>query len=99
MLAGFRLLPWLYDRMVGPLARVGAFTREAVLPTVGNVFTSTADEDEDAEGGAARRRRPPGRPPGEAQASSGASRVDAIGWSAARCVHGLRAALALAVGL
>jgi NAD(P)-dependent dehydrogenase (short-subunit alcohol dehydrogenase family) len=46
---GFRLVPWLYDRLVGPLARVGAFTREAVLPTVGNVFSSaTADEAEPA---------------------------------------------------
>lgn len=42
VLAGFRLLPWLYDRIVGPLARAGAFTREPVGPTPGNVFTSSS---------------------------------------------------------
>jgi NAD(P)-dependent dehydrogenase (short-subunit alcohol dehydrogenase family) len=40
---GFRLAPWLFDRLVGPLARVGALGPEPVAPTAGNVFVS-ADE-------------------------------------------------------
>ena len=36
---GYRLLPPLYDRLVGPLARVGTLSRRRQPPTEGNVFT------------------------------------------------------------
>jgi len=39
VILGYRLLPPLYDRLVGPLARVGALSRERIGPTDGNVFT------------------------------------------------------------
>jgi NAD(P)-dependent dehydrogenase (short-subunit alcohol dehydrogenase family) len=35
---GYRLLPPLYDRFVGPLARIAVFARDTLLPTEGNVF-------------------------------------------------------------
>jgi len=38
VLLGYRLLPPLYDRLVGPLVRIGVFTRDTLAPTVGNVF-------------------------------------------------------------
>jgi short-subunit dehydrogenase len=36
---GYRLLPRVYDWLVGPLARLGAFARDTQAPTDGNVFT------------------------------------------------------------
>jgi NAD(P)-dependent dehydrogenase (short-subunit alcohol dehydrogenase family) len=35
---GYRLLPPLFDRLVGPLARIAVFARDTLLPTEGNVF-------------------------------------------------------------
>jgi short-subunit dehydrogenase len=35
---GYRLLPRVYDRLVDPLARLGAFARDTRAPTDGNVF-------------------------------------------------------------
>jgi NAD(P)-dependent dehydrogenase (short-subunit alcohol dehydrogenase family) len=40
VIAGFRLLPALYDAWVGPLLRTVALAREEVPPTEGNVFRS-----------------------------------------------------------
>src|ERR671929_24357 len=40
VIAGFRLLPAVYDALVGPLLRTFALGREQVPPTEGNVFTS-----------------------------------------------------------
>ncbi len=37
IIAGFRLLPLVYDRLVGPLFRLAALTRKRVAPTTGNV--------------------------------------------------------------
>ena len=42
---GYRLLPPLYDRMVGPLVKLAVFSKEAAAPTEGNVFTSPASPD------------------------------------------------------
>ena len=41
--AGFRLLPGVYDLLVGPLLSVAATARDSVGPTVGNVFESRPD--------------------------------------------------------
>jgi NAD(P)-dependent dehydrogenase (short-subunit alcohol dehydrogenase family) len=38
VVAGFRLLPGLYDALVGPLLRLGGLARDRVAPTTGNVF-------------------------------------------------------------
>jgi NAD(P)-dependent dehydrogenase (short-subunit alcohol dehydrogenase family) len=38
--AGFRLLPGVYDLLVGPLMSVAATARDSIRPTVGNVFES-----------------------------------------------------------
>ena len=35
---GYRLLPALYDHLVGPLAPIAVFARDTLLPTKGNVF-------------------------------------------------------------
>jgi NAD(P)-dependent dehydrogenase (short-subunit alcohol dehydrogenase family) len=35
---GYRMLPRLYDRLVGPLARIAVFARDTLPPTEGNVF-------------------------------------------------------------
>ena len=40
VIAGFRLLPGLYDALVGPLLRTLAVARDDVPPTSGNVFAS-----------------------------------------------------------
>jgi len=40
VVAGFRLLPAVYDALVGPLLRTFALARDEVPPTEGNVFTS-----------------------------------------------------------
>ncbi len=37
VIAGFRLLPLVYDRLVGPLFRLAALTRKRSAPTTGNV--------------------------------------------------------------
>lgn len=36
---GFRLMPWVYDRVVGPLARLVVFRGPAVPPSDGNVLS------------------------------------------------------------
>jgi NAD(P)-dependent dehydrogenase (short-subunit alcohol dehydrogenase family) len=38
LLAGYRMLPRLFDKLAGPLLRAGGFTREAREPTAGNAF-------------------------------------------------------------
>jgi short-subunit dehydrogenase len=40
VIAGFRLLPAVYDALVGPLLRAVALARDEVPPTEGNVFSS-----------------------------------------------------------
>jgi NAD(P)-dependent dehydrogenase (short-subunit alcohol dehydrogenase family) len=40
MLLGYRLLPRVFDAMVGPLMRLGSFTRTPLAPTAGNAVTS-----------------------------------------------------------
>jgi NAD(P)-dependent dehydrogenase (short-subunit alcohol dehydrogenase family) len=40
VIAGFRLLPAVYDALVGPLFRVFALTRDGAPPSEGNVFAS-----------------------------------------------------------
>ena len=40
VVAGFRLLPAVYDALVGPLLRTFALARDEVPPTEGNVFHS-----------------------------------------------------------
>ena len=46
VITGFRMLPWLYDRMVGPLFQVAALTRRELAGTPGNVFKPTPDDEE-----------------------------------------------------
>jgi NAD(P)-dependent dehydrogenase (short-subunit alcohol dehydrogenase family) len=43
IIAGFRLLPGLYDLLIGPLLRAVAIAKDDVPPTEGNVFTSRAE--------------------------------------------------------
>jgi hypothetical protein len=43
VIAGFRLLPGVYDALVGPLLRTLALARDQVPPTEGNVFASRPD--------------------------------------------------------
>jgi NAD(P)-dependent dehydrogenase (short-subunit alcohol dehydrogenase family) len=45
IIAGFRLLPLLYDRLVGPLFRLGALTRRSLEPTSGNVHQPVPDQE------------------------------------------------------
>jgi hypothetical protein len=40
IIAGFRLLPGVYDALVGPMLRTFAVSQEEVGPTEGNVFAS-----------------------------------------------------------
>jgi hypothetical protein len=40
VIAGFRLLPGLYDALVAPLLRTAAIADDDVAPTEGNVFES-----------------------------------------------------------
>jgi NAD(P)-dependent dehydrogenase (short-subunit alcohol dehydrogenase family) len=40
VVAGFRLLPAVYDALVGPLMKVAGIARDQVAPRVGNVFES-----------------------------------------------------------
>lgn len=44
---GYRLLPALYDRLVGPLARIAVFARDTLLPTEGNVFVPLRPDQPD----------------------------------------------------
>jgi hypothetical protein len=44
---GYRLLPRLYDRVVGPLARIAVFARDTLLPTEGNVFVPVPPDRHD----------------------------------------------------
>jgi NAD(P)-dependent dehydrogenase (short-subunit alcohol dehydrogenase family) len=43
VVAGFRLLPGLYDLLVGPLMTWGALAKDSTGPTEGNVFRSNPD--------------------------------------------------------
>jgi NAD(P)-dependent dehydrogenase (short-subunit alcohol dehydrogenase family) len=43
VVAGFRLLPGVYDALVGPLLKTFAVARDQVGPTEGNVFSSRPD--------------------------------------------------------
>jgi NAD(P)-dependent dehydrogenase (short-subunit alcohol dehydrogenase family) len=43
VIAGFRLLPGVYDALVGPLLRTFAIARDDVPPTAGNVLSSRPD--------------------------------------------------------
>lgn len=45
IVAGFRLLPLVYDRLVGPLFRVAALTRKRTPSTPGNVQQPTAAQE------------------------------------------------------
>jgi len=45
IIAGFRLLPLVYDRLVGPLFRLAALTRKRVDPTSGNVHEPVPEEE------------------------------------------------------
>jgi NAD(P)-dependent dehydrogenase (short-subunit alcohol dehydrogenase family) len=45
VITGFRLLPFLYDRLVGPLFRVAALTRRSQSPTAGNVLAPVAGQE------------------------------------------------------
>jgi hypothetical protein len=40
VIAGFRLLPGVYDALVGPLLRIFAIAKDDVPPTTGNVLHS-----------------------------------------------------------
>ena len=42
IVTGFRLLPGVYDRAVGPLLRLAGLTRQSIGPTEGNVFEPNA---------------------------------------------------------
>jgi NAD(P)-dependent dehydrogenase (short-subunit alcohol dehydrogenase family) len=42
VMAGFRILPGVYDRLVGPLFQQLALAKDDVPPTEGNVFTSNS---------------------------------------------------------
>lgn len=57
---GFRLLPWVYDRVVGPLARVVVFRGCGIPPSDGNVLAPAPDLEAERGGWsllATRRRR------------------------------------------
>lgn len=41
MLAGYRLVPRLFDVLVSPLMRAGSFSRQQLTPTAGNAFKKT----------------------------------------------------------
>lgn len=38
LLVGYRVLPRVFDTIVGPLMRLGSFARDAYSPTTGNAF-------------------------------------------------------------
>jgi NAD(P)-dependent dehydrogenase (short-subunit alcohol dehydrogenase family) len=43
VVAGFRLLPAVYDALVGPLMKLGATARDSVPPTEGNLYRSAPE--------------------------------------------------------
>jgi NAD(P)-dependent dehydrogenase (short-subunit alcohol dehydrogenase family) len=43
IISGFRLVPWAYDRLVGPLFRLAALTRTRTPPVGGNVTSPIAE--------------------------------------------------------
>lgn len=45
VVAGFRLLPAVYDALVGPLMRLGAIARDKVPVTPGNIFESRPEQN------------------------------------------------------
>jgi NAD(P)-dependent dehydrogenase (short-subunit alcohol dehydrogenase family) len=45
VISGFRLLPWVYDRLVGPLFRIAALGRTAIPAHPGNVASPVADQE------------------------------------------------------
>ncbi|RFU19811.1 SDR family NAD(P)-dependent oxidoreductase [Geodermatophilus marinus] len=45
VIAGFRLLPGVYDALVGPLLRAFGLTRDGAAPTPGNVLTSREERN------------------------------------------------------
>ncbi|HEX6342117.1 SDR family NAD(P)-dependent oxidoreductase [Umezawaea sp.] len=45
VIAGFRLLPLLYDRLVGPLFRLAALTRKPAEPAAGNVHQPVPERE------------------------------------------------------
>jgi NAD(P)-dependent dehydrogenase (short-subunit alcohol dehydrogenase family) len=45
VVAGFRFLPYLYDRLVGPLFKLGAQTHHDEQSTEGNVFVPIPEQD------------------------------------------------------
>ena len=45
VIAGFRFLPFVYDRLVSPLFKIGALTRQTQSDTEGNVFTPAPQQD------------------------------------------------------
>jgi NAD(P)-dependent dehydrogenase (short-subunit alcohol dehydrogenase family) len=45
IITGYRLLPFVFDRIVGPLFKLGALTRKAQGPTDGNVLIPHAPEE------------------------------------------------------
>jgi len=45
LVAGFRLLPAVYDALVGPLMKLGGIARDRVAPTAGNVFGSQPEQN------------------------------------------------------
>ncbi len=45
VIAGFRLLPFVYDRLVGPLFKLAALTRRDLPATDGNVMTPVAAQE------------------------------------------------------
>ncbi|MDQ2846844.1 MAG: SDR family NAD(P)-dependent oxidoreductase [Actinomycetota bacterium] len=46
IITGFRLLPWLYDRLVGPLFKLGGLTRPDLAANGGNVESPVAAGEE-----------------------------------------------------
>ncbi|WP_156689412.1 SDR family NAD(P)-dependent oxidoreductase [Mycobacterium sp. Marseille-P9652] len=51
MLAGYRLLPRVFDILVGPMMRVGSFARDQLPPTPGNAFKKTGKALDTISGG------------------------------------------------
>ena len=45
IIAGYRLLPAVYDALVAPLFRLASVTRTSLAPTTGNVLHARPDRD------------------------------------------------------
>ncbi len=45
IIAGFRLFPFVYDRLVGPLFKIGALTRQSIGETDGSVFAPRSHDE------------------------------------------------------